>query len=290
MKILKNKKALSSVAAILVALALIAGSTMAWFVIEGGGIVGGGTAGYLDFEVKFNADPETVWEAGDPGSVWPMYADADTLATLYTETELNQMFGWIENTGNLSILIKLGSVLQTKVFWDCPDRNLVRPVIANRVEARGGTGPSANMTANPTGYVLPAEDNGVLGSLWFPPTPQNLEMAVNGMAIYESNGDWYLFLDPGAWVHVALGLDWETNADHSVRDNPDPAISRKYIDALYMGAQVSFAEDYGWLATQGNYTQAWVDEFGIDLFTMTAYDLLATGEAFDLGTAFVINF
>jgi hypothetical protein len=128
MKILKNKKALTSIFAILIALALIAGSTMAWWVVEDDNDSAGVTqpipVGRLAFASQLFPDQAYIdANFGDyqfqPGATPIGFLGAD-----------DDDHGYIENTGTLPILIQLsplnvaifdqlGNELDVKDFLEC---------------------------------------------------------------------------------------------------------------------------------------------------------------------------
>ena len=266
MKILKNKKTLASVAAILVALALIAGSTMAWFVLNGDIPDAKYTAGNLDLAIVNIATPQKSDDDGNytewlqPGDLWGA-VDGD-----------GEVFGTIENTGNLPIVIKLGSLVVTRQYKDdvFPSTN---PISQMTKEANPGV-PGAVIAR----LLFPATElNQEMFSITLPEDPEDIDPDANyGPFAYigvDKSGSYYLFLAPGIKVDAALVIDMKTNAYFSVLDGPHPEL---YLDNTYMDCEIGFAEGQAWIATQGQKSDAWCDVFGL-----TPDDDFAFGQVID---------
>jgi len=247
MKILKNKKSWASIATILIALSMIVGSTFAWFIIRGNASAGNVEVGSINYDMDLGVDLTDLppLEAG-------MYFAPAELIDSYTQTwisdwsnlDANQKaaLGYIKNTGNLPIMVKIGDGLNVTRYWkDGPDHE-------------PGMGRLDQMIPDP-GY--PGVPGAILGQLIFPPTQKNINaLSVNfGAMIYsDDNGDYYLVLDVGAEVDAAFVLDLKKNAAWSGNND------ELYLDNTYMNCKIDLGK--GWLATQFNPHDAWLSAFG----------------------------
>ncbi len=127
MKVLKSKKGLMSVCAMLVAIALVAGSTYAWFVWKTPATTGDISMGLLKLEYKLpftdvvNCQPGDLVEAVDKGP-WnydqsgdPLGTDADGNPIMEYATDiysdLRVKWGYLKNVGTLDAIVKIDSKL-----------------------------------------------------------------------------------------------------------------------------------------------------------------------------------
>lgn len=301
MNILKNKKSMASVCAILVALALIAGSTMAWFVIEGSTPSSRVTAGNLGLDVSsvspfVMCDPNNpvigqysnsgvdptdntlyeylgngVWEAfyAQPGDILTRDNGIFDPATndLIVGRVPDGDYSVIENTGNLNIIAELSLRGGVTRYWADPD--------AADPGYKYSTKQRDELTYDAVGY--PGAPGAVFYKLAFLDTQDN-EDAINAGVMMSAIGDKvYLLLPANTKVEVAVLLDLKTNAYYSVRDNT-PAI---YLDNTYFDCSIDFGIDY--LATQSDMPDSWGDVFGIDFANDFAPNLVSVGHVVEIG-------
>ena len=301
MKILKNKKCLASIAAILVALALVAGSTMAWFVLRGDLGIDTIDVGYLDLEFE-NVFGDYIFDTTDPnykpaepGELIGFSFLINSDNTLkddpadYVEEILDSQWGtptgiftsiedfaWgkIWNRGNLSIVIQLNADTAVTRKYRDPDPNAF-PSVAFRPGSAAADVSKQLVTLNPANPADVPYINGVPGAvitkLVIPPTQNNVDVFTDAnVVLYQSDvtGYYYLVIDPGFCVDVAVIVDLKTNASTTVLTGPTP---RKYLDNTYMECQIDAGFNY--VATQGMQTGAWADIFGEWQYDGTSGDI-----------------
>ncbi|MCL2747356.1 MAG: hypothetical protein FWE59_01715 [Oscillospiraceae bacterium] len=297
MKILKNKKCLASIASILVALALIAGSTMAWFVLRGDLGVEVIEVGYLDVVIEglfgdyiFDKNDDD-YSPAEPGQIlgpnWLIANDQDTGALFIRGLDdwddyddgfengsedssgITVQWGKIENTGNLDIILKLVTGMEVTRYWEDPDDAFpseawlpynvpVDSVTGDYIMEYRLGGVLDEVTA---GY--PGVDGAVIGQLIVPPTINNLDaLGATGEAAFwrDDNDVYYLRLKPGVYIDCIIVVDLLTNAVYDVLNDQDPDVAAKYLDNTYMECDVQVG--FSFVATQGNQFNAWADVFG----------------------------
>jgi len=236
--------------ALLAALALIAGSTFAWFVIRGDSLEGELEVGVLDYTIDLKVDlNDIIFQPGDyfaPAELFDSYDQEWITDWLNLDADQEAALGSIKNTGNLNIIIKIGDGLEvTRYFKD----NLAD------VHEKG-MGRIDQMIADPAGY--PGFPGAVLCQLAFPPTQKNIDAIVSdAVALFyvDASDDYYLALEVGAEVDVAFVIDLKTNAGLAVK----AATPDLYLDNTYMASSVNFGD--GWLATQFDQHDAWKEVF-----------------------------
>lgn len=299
MKILKSKKGLMSVCSIMVAVALIAGSTFAWFTSSAAGPEGDFQAGTLKvvFEQPTNFVPVPDNNLGlQPGdyvtgvNVGNLPArptdptDPDYAAEMAAyEAALNAVpnvnWGHIKNEGTLPMLVKVNQNIKVTC-----NRNANGDVVAN--------------------YVMPKAQNGVIFGLTIPLTTKNM-LTYNDMStgatgpdsyvfqfVNRANGEVYFLMDPGTDLQVDCVIDMKTNAsdwyDLDASGNKIPVDADadgeqdvdakgfpvwkittpnpRLLDNRYQGCIIDASQNLS--ATQGLMLQAWKD-----LFNVTPEDL-----------------
>lgn len=247
MKILKNRKSLSSIAVILLALALIASSTYAWFVVGGGGADGSVDVGTLDMKTE-NVFVDV--QNAQPGDIYP--------------GDLSNA-GYIENTGTLNLVTSLGdSIPKVTRYYE---------VDTTKPNSDWKTGPrlfgyTQNLGDMLTSAGYDGVDGAVLVKVAIPPTANNIQaLTVDYTALLyndspDYDGNWYLTLTPGTKLDIAVVVDLKTNASpQNVADFSDPATC-VYLDNTYMGCLVEF-ESTDWVGTQFDMKDAIASVFGL---------------------------
>lgn len=246
MKILKNKKSLTSLATILIALAVIASSTYAWFVVVSKGPEGSVDVGTLNMKTE-NVFNDVV--DAQPGNIYP----ADLGA------------GYIKNTGSLNLVTSLSDVNPTITRYLKVDNT--------KPNSDWKTGPRLfGYIQNPDDMLADAGYAGVEGAvkvkIAIPPTADNIQaLTVDNTAFLyndssDYDGNWYLALTPGTKLDIAVVVDFKTNAyPENVTDFTDPATC-VYIDNTYMGCKVEF-ESSDWLGVQFDMKDAIASLYGL---------------------------
>jgi len=268
MKVLKNKKALSSVAAILVALALIAGSTMAWFVVKQDVALGNVPVGALGY-VAENLWVEPVDYLFQPGEVAGaerlfdngVYLDESDWASGTYDALIDEL-GYIENNGTLNIIIQLGAAESANVMRIYEDPNDEFPSTAQYTDL---------IEVAP----YPAVPGAVGMSLILADTPDTVAAFTGDTEVLvDENGLFYLKMAPGDKIHAVLVVDLKTNASYAVLESLN---FERYLDNTYAECEIDY--EGSWYATQDDMDDAKFDVFGASSFT--AVDLNALSMAFD---------
>jgi hypothetical protein len=277
---MKNKKTLASVLAILIALALIAGSTMAWFVVGGTGDTGAVKAGNIAFTAGLLPvnDPSATTSGFYLQNGFVVTYNSDT--NLSTDVLLQPGVNWpdaaydlsdaqcgIVNTGSLSEVIQISNVSLTTTLAD--------------------------------GTVMGPGQSGVLCNLIVPPTQNNIDLLDGGSAFISTvDGNTYVMLNPGQTLDAYIQIDMTTNASPSkfytgpgpLWENTAPLADvtlTQYLGAGYMDCTVSVSDSF--VSTQ-LMDGALLDIFGIaDDGNGSIDTLVMASPAYDMANLLVGN-
>lgn len=266
-KILKNKKSLLSLCTILMAMALIAGATFAWFTVNGTAGEGSFVSGNLKVDYKLDMPTDPPDEGFQPG-----------------DFSLGEL-GYIRNTGTLPLFLQIdASVIANLKYEYGPNWN--------------DDGHRGLVEVAP--YV--ADPSLVLFGLNIPLVNEVGDMINKGFINNESFVSRFFEVDPGTGMLVYVGNDWPKTFHWVLRETPgdpdspvvanffamDPTAevlvntvvdwytNRKIIDNIYEDAKFDYALNLK--GTQAAYDEAVLDVLGVDIDDLEWADVsIATG-------------
>jgi hypothetical protein len=266
MKFLKNNKILASGIMMMIAIAMMASATYAWFVLEGK--VGGDPleAGRLGLDIKLDIDEidDDYLQPGffygidgltveQLGRTLPTNANGDVDFSGINMDALN--WGYIKNTGNLIMMIKLSMSGNLEVM-----RNFKYSTTSTSINDD----------------VIPSDPYaGVPGAITYnmiiPDTTANKQVFTEGDALMysvtsEKNGvektDYYLMLYPNTKLDASTYIDMSTNAGYNIKGSSNAHVPNSlYLDNSYFGCDIT--PNLTLLATQLYAGRAMADVFGL---------------------------
>ena len=289
MKTLKNNKILASGMMLILAIAMMASASYAWFVLEGTTGNPDFAAGALGLDVDIDVYDSDIYDLeyfDGPEKLQPgFYYGIDELTYMTLGTQLmldkdgkfdltldddeNHMidankndindlhWGHIKNTGNLVTMVKLSL-------------DGTFEVVRKNAYDKDSTSINDN--------VFPSADYaGVKGAVTYnmiiPNTENNKEMINNSDVQFytykrenaetkDYDTEYYVLMYPNATLDVSTYIDMATNAGYDVKGDStkhDPA--SLYLDNSYFGCKIN--ANMKWIATQYNSGRAMADVFGI---------------------------